>query len=432
MLPTTVDEKATRANARRGQRFAARHTLWSQSRLPRSKNCGRAVQRNGGGVVVKVLSDASGRRPGFGNLQSCGSVWACPCCSATINAQRQTDIEAALTAWQDGGPRGRRVALVTLTMKHRRGQRLSTLWDALASSWNLVASGAGWAADQKAYGSLLAGAEHKSGPHKGKLRPSKMRIPVIRVVEGTHGKHGWHVHIHALLLLPAGTTEADVAALGAGIFDRWSAALTARGLSAQRFYRDPITKELLELGVDARLIKGDASAALGDYFTKAVYQGSMEVARGDMKDARYGNRTPFKVLADVVDKTRAIDDSREDLALWGEWELASKGRRQITWSRGLRALLLPDAPELELTDQELADQDHGGDVVAEVGKDLWALIVARRADWRLLQAFGRSDRNGYRLLWLWAKAADLESAAQWAVLAQNDTRATQWRRKLDG
>lgn len=425
MLSNTVGDAGARANTRRGQRFAARHTLWSESRLPRSKNCGRAVQRNGAGVTVKVLSDASGRRPGYGNLQSCGSVWSCPICSATINAQRQTDIEAALTAWQDGGSLGRRVALVTLTMKHRKGQRLSTLWDALSQSWNLAASGAGWAEDQALYGSLLAGAEYKSGPHKGQLRPSKVRIPVIRVVEGTHGKHGWHVHIHALLLLPAGTTDADVAALGARVFDRWSAALTDRGLSAQRFYRDPVTHELVELGVDARLLKGDAAAAFGEYFTKANYQGSMEVARGDMKDARYGNRTPFKVLADVV----ASGDA-DDLDLWGEWELASKGRRQITWSRGLRALLLPEAPEVELTDQELADQDKGGDVVAEVGKELWALIAARRLDWKLLQAFGRSDRNGYRLLWLWAKAADLESAAQWAALAQNDTRATQWRRKL--
>jgi len=412
-MTTSVASKSLAAKVRRRGRFDARHTLWDESKLSRVRNCGRVVQRNGCGVTVKVSDGAAG----YGNLQTCGSVWACPVCSAKIAAQRQGDIERALTAWHGGAGGGDfgRVALVTLTMRHRKGQSLASLWAALSESWNLVVSGAGWTDDQRVYGTLLPGAEYKSGPLKGQLRAAKVRIPVIRVVEVTEGVKGWHVHIHALLLLPAAADDAVVAALGGRMFDRWAAALKDRGLSALRRVRQP-DGTFKDLGVDARLLHGDPSAALGDYFVKATYSGSYEVARTDMKSAHYGNRTPFAILADIVESGDA-----DDLDTWLEYERASKGKRQITWSRGLRALLLPADEVVELTDEEIAEQDCGGDEIAEIGRDLWSVIVARRADWRILKAFERSTHNGYRLLWVYADMAALESAAQWArLLAEPD------------
>jgi len=137
-----------------------------------------------------------------------------------------------------------------------------------------------------------------------------------------------------------------------------------------------------------------------------------------MKKANHGNRTPFAVLADVVDQERAIDAAREDLAIWHEYERGSKGRKQIVWSYGLRARLLPPKQAVELSDQEIADRDQGGDVVVELNADLWKVITGRRADWRLIKAFELSDADGYSLLWELAAAAELEGARQWAELLE--------------
>lgn len=433
MLASTVTSETDAAQDRRAGRYAARHTLWSQSDLPRVRSCGRAPQKNDLGVQVKVTYTDGKRHAGLSNVQHCASAWACPVCSAVISAERQGDISAALSAWYagDGVESFGKVALVTLTMRHNKGHSLAALWDALSEAWNLVGSGAGWAADQLAHGELVVSVV-KKGKKAGQT-VIKGRIPLIRVVEVTYGVFGWHVHIHTILLLPMTATDASVARLSGSMYGRWSAGLRARGLSSQRYgWRtlDDGTKERFDLGVDARLIKGDPSAALGEYFVKAVYSTSMEVARFDMKKANHGNRTPFAVLADVVDQERAIDAAREDLAIWHEYERGSKGRKQIVWSYGLRARLLPAKQAVELTDQEIADRDHGGDAVVELNADLWKVIVSRRADWRLLAAFELSDADGYAVLWELAAAAELESARQWAeLLEQPDPLRRVWQTK---
>jgi len=383
------------------------------------------AQRNGVGVQVKVSTDEGGRHAGLGNVQTCGSVWACSVCSAKIQSHRQNDISRALAAWYSGagteyGDWGR-VALVTLTMRHNKGHSLASLWDALSEAWHLTSSGAGWASDQLRHGERIFGAVYKRGRNKGRRRVTGS-IPIIRLFEVTHGDNGWHVHIHALLLLPASANDASVAALGSRMWGRWLGALEARGLDCDRKH-----------GVDARLLHGDPSAALGEYFAKAVYSASFEVARTDMKSANHGNRTPFAVLAAVVDQERSVDQAREDLDIWHEYERGSKGRRQIAWSHGLRARLLPPDEVEELTDEQIAELDHGGDVVVELNADLWKVIVTRRADWRLLAAFELSDADGYALLWSLAWEAQVEGARQWArLLKESDPSRRLWQTKDAG
>lgn len=78
-----------------------------------------------------------------------------------------------------------------------------------------------------------------------------------------------------------------------------------------------------------------------------------------------------------------------------EWERASKGRRQIQWSAGLRAALLGDEPEL--TDEQLAElAELEGQVVAEVSPPAYRLIARDRADFIVVRAFERSFAEGPR------------------------------------
>lgn len=385
-----------RIAARRAERYAARSVLWDLSQLRPVRKCGRVSHENAG-VGVRVTTAADGRRAaGFAGLVTCGSVWACPVCSAKIASHRQEEIETGLGEWQR---RGGRVGLVTLTNRHHKGQSLADLWGAVAKAWTAAKSGRDWHDLQAEHGTPVERTIYK-GARKGQT-VVEPRIPVIRVVEVTHGANGWHVHVHALVLLPGDATAATVQQVGASMFTRWSARLVKAGMSAPQ----------LRHGVDARLLVGDAGAALGEYFTKNVYRGtdahsaSYEVARGDLKEARGGNRSPFAILRGLVDVHRSGDlgdrsaaDVAADEAIWAEWETVSKGRRQIVWSQGLRADLLGD--EEEVTDEELAAEEVGTseDTVAWIEPATLRHIVKARADYAILQAFEASTAEGLALL----------------------------------
>ena len=86
-----------------------------------------------------------------------------------------------------------------------------------------------------------------------------------------------------------------------------------------------------------------AAEEAGPYIAKTQDGGAVgnEMARADLKQGRDGHRTPFEILDDF----RWTGDL-EDLALWHEYERATKGQQAITWSKGLRQMLAvePSAP----------------------------------------------------------------------------------------
>jgi hypothetical protein len=316
--------------------------LWDLPRVQahRVSSCGRQGVLPGGSVRIRATGAGADRRAGFSGLASCGSVWACPVCSERILAGRQTELSEGLASWS---ARGGRVAFVTLTMRHDKGQSLRSLWDALSKAWDNAVKGRAWKAARARYG--VAG--------------------FIRVVEVTHGDSGWHVHVHAAFLLDGSVpiTSADVDDLGCVLFQPWRASLMRSGLRA------PLARSG---GLDAKLWDG-STGVMADYFAKGTYaadasRAALELARGDLKIARSGNRTPFRILADFVE-FGVLDD----LELWQEWERGSKGRRQMTWSRGLRDLLLAGP---ELTDQELADAELGtvDDDLVELDAATWKRV----------------------------------------------------------
>ena len=121
----------------RALRYSARSVLADLTSLGRVKTCGTAC-----GTAVAVRH--SGGSAGFAGLETCGSVWACPVCSAKVRAHRSAELERALTAHLS---RGGSAHFLTLTMRHRRDPRtnatlpLADLWDDLASAWDAAKSG---------------------------------------------------------------------------------------------------------------------------------------------------------------------------------------------------------------------------------------------------------------------------------------------------
>lgn len=392
MVATAVDDvKQARIHERRRVRYGARRVLWQLSGLKRVRACGRVIRQRKDeagefrrGVEVKVSEREGQRVAGYGGVATCGSVWACPVCSAKIAAERATELENALRVWQE---RGGRVAFATFTVRHTNEDALAEVWASVSAAWTAAHSGREWHDEQAAYGAMVERTITR-GKRRGEV-VTEPRIPCIRVTEVTHGRNGWHVHVHALLLLGSHVTADAVAALGASMFARWERSAVGEG-----------EKDLNEdEGFKIELCKRESLDGLSEYLSKQVY----EVARGDLKEGRGGNRTPFQILRGLVEvhATGDLGDRSEaevtrDEAIWREWEEGSRGRRQVVWSHGLRADLLPD--EEERSDEEIAEDDGGGDVVAVIGRDEWKEIVAARADFLVLEVFQRSTAEGLALL----------------------------------
>lgn len=335
MRTTTVrphpDTGRALMRARRAERYAARDVLRALSSLERLRDCGwKAI---GQGVAVRGGNGSSG----LAGVARCGSTWACPVCNAKISEHRRSDMHRMMDRHRtDGG----RFALLTLTMRHRKGQRLKTLWDGLSKAWRKVQAHRTWREIAKG---------HLTG--------------YARVVEVTHGDNGWHVHLHVLLFVKPGLTSMPVVQWEQAIVERWADALTGLGFSA-----DPKGQQL-------KTLHGDPTKGMSDYFAKVTY----EIARGDLKSGRSGSRTPWQILRGLVDvETGELGATwDDDYALWGEWERASQGRRQWGFSKGLRAAL---DVEPEISDEDAADESPEGTDLALLDGPTWRRLRASRRD----------------------------------------------------
>jgi hypothetical protein len=268
-------------------------------------------------------------------------------CGASILTHRALEMGAVLgQALAEGHVLG----FGTLTMRHRQGQPLKALWEAAGAAWGDATKGRPWERDQAAYG----------------------LVGWVRVWEVTIGRNGWHVHVHFVAVLRAGVTAADFDALASGMFGRWSRKLVRAGLEAPG-----------RQGQEWHIVDGDQAAAeLGEYLFKfadqqhetAAVAKSLGLELTHTVAGRSRDALKTRPVWSLVDEFASTGDV-EPLGLWHEWEGTAKGKRQVGWSKGIRAKFAPDVEEL--SDEEVADQEVGTveDTVARLSKEGWAQLV---------------------------------------------------------
>jgi Replication protein len=308
--------------------------------LSRLRDCGAKTVNGLGGPILRISGTDEERLAGYAGLVTCGSVWACPVCAGKIAARRASELsEVMRTVLSSGGS----ASLITLTMRHHQGHQLKELWQALSLAWHGVISGKQWTQDQE-LGGLLGW---------------------VRVVEATHGRNGWHLHIHVLVCWKKSVSLALAQDIGYRMWQRWTKVLERRGFTSWK-HRG---------GVDVRMATL-RSNNLARYFTKLAW----EVTYSHMKEAR-GGRSPFKILTDGL-RTGDADD----LGLWLEWEQASFGRRQLTWSLGEHDLRKLAGLGAEQSDEEIAAEELAGEDVIALPHPTWKTLLERELTTDLLDA----------------------------------------------
>lgn len=335
----------------------------------RVRGCGSTL----GSVTPAMLTKDSGVVV-QGGLAQCGSVWACPVCSAKIQARRSDEIRQGIE-WAHAHEL--QVQLLTLTARHDRSDRLDDLMPRMAAAYADMKRG-------RLYRRIAAEA--------GVMEDGRARM--VRAVEMTHGKHGWHVHYHILVMSEKGLPDAELRAA-------WVRQLVHHGFidgEDAKAYADATAHAM-----DLRTVGADAAsvAAVSDYLCKddqsvwyidgeevrlddtgeaarrrSIEGAARELGLSNTKLGRQKNRTPFQILRDII--VADIDDDAafaRDVRLIIEYLLATKGKKQIFWSRGLKA----EVGIKDMSDEEIVDDEK------EESQILWGLT---RPHWNALRKGG--------------------------------------------
>lgn len=274
------------AHERNLSRFASK---WAAANLLKGHDDRLAVRLSHCGYVarqqvVALERDAATRRAGFDGLKTCASVWCCPCCSPRISAKRKDELDALLAGARAGGLA---VVMLTLTARHDRSMALASFLDALKAAKKLLRQRRDWRAVVK-----------------------PVFVGSVTATEVTQGGNGWHPHFHEILVLDC--SPADALGLVESLRSGWLANLNGVGLSGNH-----------------AAFQVQSANAVGAYVAK--FGAAEELALAGSKRGRNGSRGPWQLLED------ARDGDKRAAALWIEYALAFRGRRQLVWSPGLKA-----------------------------------------------------------------------------------------------
>ena len=277
--------------------------------------CGRHIVGEG---VMPVMRSLDGTKARVGSIKTCGSVWACPVCSAKVAEVRRRELTYAMVQHT---AQGGHAFLLTFTFPHYMGQMLAELMAPFDKARQSFQNSKGW--------KKVMGKDGTAG-----------RVGAVTSLEVTYGKgNGWHPHLHMLIFCKPGafgeTTQDDAGRLSSAAIDyfksQWVDKLEKRGLvdGKNRQWAN-------QYGLDVR---GGKHAA--EYIAKWGHEEKWGMSRElTSSHAKTGKRdtwgtsdhyTPFQMLE------MSADGDGHATCAYREFVTEFDGKRMLTWSPGLKA-----------------------------------------------------------------------------------------------
>lgn len=273
--------------------------------------CHRHVTHEGGMPVHRKLDGTSAR---LSRIKTCGSVWACPVCSAKVAETRRRELVHAMVQHTAAGGHA---YLVTLTFPHYIGQTLAELMEPFTKARQSFQNCKTWKA-------VMARAE---------------KVGVVNSLEVTYGAgNGWHPHLHMLVLCQPGAfgegEPDDSGRLSSHAIDHlrgeWVRHLEKRRLvdGANRSWANQYALDVRGGKMAAEYIAKwghDQAWGLSSELTSA----HAKTGHRDTWGAQH-HYTPFQLLA------MAGTGDGHAMCAFREFVAEFDGRRMLTWSRGLK------------------------------------------------------------------------------------------------
>lgn len=331
-----LDEKIKRL---RGERYACQSVAKMAIPDQRVSFC----LSNLVGDYVQVWEHLKTRKTFYNGLMVCGSVWTCPVCAAKISERRKKELENAFALHKASGGQ---IALLTLTFSHKKTDKLQDLVDTFGQ------------ATQK----FFAGRESQ------KIRSDMGLIGRVRVFEITYGANGFHPHVHIALFYNA---SVDLDSVKERMYIYWNKVCCRVGLKSSKKH-----------GLD--LQSGEhAEAYLNKHGSWSLEQ---ELSKAHIKTAKLDSMTPF----DFLRRYLATGEDKY-LKLFREYARVFKGKRQLSWSAGLKAHFAIN----EKSDEELAKEKlEDADLLGLINFEQWKIIRSHENRALLLD---NVEKHGFEL-----------------------------------
>ena len=186
-------------------------------------------------------------------------------------------------------------------------------------------------------------------------------IGKIKALEVTHGRlspqnNGWHPHYHLLMFQGSGVDlarfdQAQMMDWQVRLYLQWAKACKGAGLGEPSF---------------AHGLKLDDGSKADKYMAKWGLED--EMTKGHTKKALHGE-TPFDLLRAVL----ADQDDKQAAALFIEFAKTFEGKKQLTWSKGLKKLYQVADKSDELLAAEVDDKAR---LLGMISVDQWRDVLA--------------------------------------------------------
>lgn len=318
------------------------------------------VHRTAGCKYIKNIAEGSAAikhdpihgKSFFVGIQTCGSVWACPVCSAKIQERRREEIAQGMD-WAYG--RGLKAVMVTLTFPHRKYHRLEDLLKKQADALARLRKGKTWDTVKE-----ITGFEG-----------------LIRSLELTYGDHGWHPHSHELWFIDK---NADANQLKNKVIKKWRLACSAAGLLDEG-----------DRGFDNYSVDIKDNASNSDYLAKQDssrnWGADREIAKATSKTGNKSKgRHPFALLE------QSANGDEKSGRLFLEYALHMQGKRQLFWSHGLKKRV----GIVDKKDEQVAEESKEEAIpVGQLTDEEWDLVRKDNAQADVLNA---SETGGWPLV----------------------------------
>lgn len=237
------------------------------------------------GCDISVLKNIEFNKTAYSGLQTCGSVWACPVCSAKVSERRKNEVVQALDSHLASAGE---LYFITFTFRHSRNDDLEELKTKFREALKFLRESKSYKKYKKMVG------------YSG----------LIRALEVTWGQsNGWHPHTHEIVLADKKVSFQSIKRL---LFPEWVKSCEKAGLAAPSFRR----------GID---VQGGEKA--GSYITKY----GNELAKSHTKKARGDRYTPFDLL-----RSYSFDSNDLHGVKFLEFAKSMQGARQLYWTNGLK------------------------------------------------------------------------------------------------